>query len=133
MKKLIILIIILGYSMPSWAKWQGMQIPLPTKGDKYFVDPSSLNERFINSANYSTVRVVVNHSKAERLGQLSEVALWEANCSERVIRLRTLAGYRGEMGKGSIFVINNNPKEWEVPDLNSLEEAIQLFMCGPPK
>jgi hypothetical protein len=37
------------------------------------------------------------------------------------------------MGKGSIFVINNNPKEWKVPDLNSLEEAIQLFMCGPPK
>ena len=119
--------------MPSWAKWQGMQIPLPTIGDKYFVDPSSLNEQFLNSAKYSTVRVLINHSKAERLGQLSEVALWEANCSERVIRLRTLAGYRGEMGKGSIFVINNNPKEWKVPDLNSVEEAIQLFMCGPPK
>jgi hypothetical protein len=87
MKKLIILIIILGYSMPSWAKWQGMQVPLPTIGDKYFVDLSSLNERFINSTKYSTVRVLINHSKAEKLGQLSEVALWEANCSERVIRL----------------------------------------------
>lgn len=133
MKKLIIIIIILVCSMPSWAKWQGMQIPLPTIGDKYFVDPSSLNEQFLNSAKYSTVRVLINHSKAERLGQLSEVALWEANCSKRVIRLRTLAGYRREMGKGPIFVINNNPKEWKVPDLNSVEEAIQLFMCGPPK
>ena len=132
MKKLII-IIILVCSMPSWAKWQGMQIPLPTIGDKYFVDPSSLNEQFLNSAKYSTVRVLINHSKAERLGQLSEVALWEANCSKRVIRLRTLAGYRREMGKGPIFVINNNPKEWKVPDLNSVEEAIQLFMCGPPQ
>ena len=131
MKKLIIIILVC--SMPSWAKWQGMQIPLPTIGDKYFVDPSSLNEQFLNSAKYSTVRVLINHSKAERLGQLSEVALWEANCSKRVIRLRTLAGYRREMGKGPIFVINNNPKEWKVPDLNSLEEAIQLFMCGPPK
>ena len=131
MKKLIIIILVC--SMPSWAKWQGMQIPLPTIGDKYFVDPSSLNEQFLNSAKYSTVRVLINHSKAERLGQLSEVALWEANCSKRVIRLRTLAGYRREMGKGPIFVINNNPKEWKVPDLNSVEEAIQLFMCGPPK
>ena len=131
MKKLIIIILVC--SMPSWAKWQGMQIPLPTIGDKYFVDPSSLNEQFLNSAKYSTVRVLINHSKAERLGQLSEVALWEANCSKRVIRLRTLAGYRREMGKGPIFVINNNPKEWKVPDLNSVEEAIQLFMCGPPQ
>jgi hypothetical protein len=65
MKKLIILIIILGYSMPSWAKWQGMQVPLPTIGDKYFVDLSSLNERFINSTKYSTVRVLISHSTAE--------------------------------------------------------------------
>ena len=87
MKKLII-IIILVCSMPSWAKWQGMQIPLPTIGDKYFVDPSSLNEQFLNSAKYSTVRVLINHSKAERLGQLSEVALWEANCFETFLTSR---------------------------------------------
>ena len=123
MKKILIKIILfIFYSFPSVGEWTNVM--KSKDGDVFYIDYT----RIIKIDGYLHYWTLVNYSKRDEWGDMSEINYRKIDCKN--LRFLPLGGtfYSLPMGKGDGRT-NNKEYDWEFVYPNTVHESILKLVC----
>lgn len=109
--------------LPAFAEWSLLDVS--ADGDKWFIDFDTLRKG-------KTPRAWVMKSapQVDKFGNMSSIALQEADCAEWKTRVLALHGYTQKFGEGASSFSINTPGEWVYPIPGSIFDYVLKTLCA---
>jgi hypothetical protein len=120
-KKLLAIGLVL-LSTSAWAEW--IEYVKSTDGSLTYVDPTTKT-----SGNRPRVWIFQRYATRMPSGEMSNKALWEADCLEGRLKGLYFIFYRDTDGKDHLST-QSGDGQWDYPSPNSVLSSLFLYLCG---
>ena len=111
------------FSSPSYSDWKKVSV-IPHFGHTVYI-----NRKMTKKSDDKIYYVILLDYKIPVDGLLSVKVLHEGECNPLRFKIRTLFGYKKQMGKGESKTINYLEAEWDYPTDKSTDELVLRSMC----
>lgn len=123
MKKVLLLAAAVVAAAPAFAEWTPFEA---TDDGKWYIDIKTLRVM----KDKKRVWVLLDHKKPNTDHELSTLFLYEVDCAESRFRMLQYAGYKKQMGGGSVATSSEATSAWSYSGPGTVADVMMKGVCS---